>query len=113
MLKGAAVGIVISLVAWLIPLVHVISGSIGSFVGGYMGAKALEEPDALKAMGIGILMGTVIAATAAVIIGAVILIFDLDSFWILAAPAAGAWTAGLGVMGALLGSRSVNNAANF
>ena len=113
MLKGAAVGIVISLVAWLIPLVHVISGSIGSFVGGYMGAKALEQPDALKAMGIGILMGAVIAAAAAAIIGLAILIFGLDSFWILAAPAAGIWTAGLGMMGALLGSRSVNNEANF
>ena len=113
MLKGAVVGIVISLVAWLIPLVHVISGSIGSFVGGYMGAKALEEPDALKAMGIGILMGIVIAAAAALIIGIAILILDLDFFWILASPAAGIWTAGLGMIGALMGSRSINGEVNL
>lgn len=113
MLKGATVGIVISLVAWLIPIVHVVSGSIGSFAGGYMGAKALESPDALKAMGIGILMGLVIAAASAAVIGIVIVIFGLDSFWLLAAPVAGIWTAGLGMMGALLGSRSVNNEANF
>ena len=113
MIKGATVGIIISLAAWLIPIVHVISGSIGSFVGGYIGAKALESPDALKAMGIGILMGAAIATASAAIIGIGIVIFDLDTFWLLAAPAAGIWTAGLGMIGALLGSRSVRNEAGF
>jgi len=112
-LKGATVGIVISLFAWLVPVVHPISGSIGSFAGGYMGAKALETPEPLKAMTIGILMGAVIGAAGAVIIGIVILIFGLDSFWILAAPVVGIWTAGLGMVGALLGSRSARNEANY
>jgi hypothetical protein len=112
-LKGATVGISIALAAWLIPIVHVVSGSIGSFAGGYIGAKALESPDALKAMGIGILMGAAIATASAAVFGIVILIFDLDTFWLLAAPAAGIWTAGLGMVGALLGSRSAGNEASF
>jgi hypothetical protein len=111
--KGATVGIVISLIAWLIPLVHPISGSIGSFVGGYMGAKALEEPDALKAMGIGVLMGAVIGLASAAVIGIVITIFGLDTFWLALAPVAAVWTAGLGMIGALLGSRSVGSEAGF
>jgi hypothetical protein len=112
-LKGAIVGTLIALGAWLIPLVHVISGSIGSFAGGYIGAKALESPDALKAMGIGILMGAAIATASSAVIGIVILIFSIDTFWLLAAAAAGIWTAGLGTIGALLGSRSAGNEAGF
>ena len=113
MLKGATVGILIALGAWLIPIVHPISGSIGSFAGGYIGAKALESPDALKVMGIGILMGAAVAMASAAVIGIVILIFGIDTFWILAAVAAGIWTAGLGMIGALLGSRSAGNEAGF
>ena len=113
MLKGATVGIVISLIAWLIPAVHPISGSVGSFVGGYMGAKALESPDALKAMGIGVLMGIVIGIVTALVVVIVMAFVDLDSFWLLVAPAFGVWTAGLGMLGALLGSRSAGGEARF
>lgn len=82
-------------------------------MGGYIGAKALEEPDALKAMGIGVLMGLVIGLASAAVIGIVIAIFGLDTFWLALAPAAGVWTAGLGMIGALLGSRSAGSEARF
>ena len=109
MRKGATIGVVISLLAWLIPIVHPVSGSVGAFVGGYMGSKALEAPDPLKALGIGMTMGAVIAVATAGIIGIMVALFGFDTFWLIAAPIAGIWTAGLGMLGALVGSRSVSN----
>ena len=109
MRKGATIGVIISLLAWLIPIVHPISGSIGAFIGGYMGSKALETPDSLKALGIGLTMGVFITTAAASIIGIMVAIFGFETVWLIAAPIAGLWTAGLGMFGALVGSRNASN----
>ena len=109
MRKGATIGVVISLLAWLIPIVHPVSGSVGAFIGGYMGAKALDDPDVFKAVGIGMLMGIVIGIASSMVVSIAIVVFSIDKFWVFVALAAGIWTAGLGMLGAMVGSRSVSN----
>lgn len=106
MLKGALIGVGIAIVGWLIPIAHFVTGPFGPLIGGYIGGQSLENPDEVKAMALGMLMGLFIAALSFLPLAILVAVTDLPG-WLLAIPVgAGVYVAGLGAIGALLGTRS-------
>jgi hypothetical protein len=112
LLKGAAIGAGISLVLWLIPIVHFVAGPLGPFFGGLIaGSMAKARP--LEALGVAALMGIVVGVGMAVVIGT--LLSALEGFGIrlpfrsgpdvaaLFGGALGAYTFLVGSLGAMLG----------
>jgi hypothetical protein len=73
MVKGVLVGFAIMIVLALIPIVHIAGIPFGPFIGGYYGISAAGDSIAspgrkalLFAIGTGILMGVVLAISAAI-----------------------------------------------
>ena len=109
MLRGALVGIGVTWLLILIPIVHFVTALPSPFIGGFVGgsrARALPH----QAWGIGLLMGLFIALPMAGAISSIFLLFVLDGTGTLVfVSVIGALTfiyvGTLGSLGAMLGGR--------
>ena len=106
MLKGALIGVGVAIAGLLIPIVHFVSGPFGPAIGGYIGIQAIEDPTETKAMGLGLLMGLIMAGIGFIPVGILVALSVIDSFWLVAPLAVGVYAAGLGMIGAFLGIRA-------
>ena len=107
MLKGALIGIGITLVGMLPPILHFVTGPLGPFIGGFVGGSSVQATPE-KALGIGTLMGLFGILPALVFLATLTLVFDfmsLDNIGVPLILGVGfmAWVGTLGTFGALLG----------
>ena len=112
MLKGALIGVGVAIVGWLIPIAHFVTGPFGPLIGGYIGGQALENPDEVKAMALGLLMGLFMAVIGFLPVGILVALSVIDAIWLAAPLAIGVYVAGLGTIGAFLGTRSARRSEN-
>ncbi len=104
MARAALIGVGISLIGLIIPIVHVITGPLGPLAGGFLAGQSLDSPDELKAIGVGGLMGVFMGLLATPFALGTWLIFDVPAI-VLAIPAmVFVWVAVLGSAGALFGA---------
>ena len=106
MLKGALVGSGIAIVGLLIPIAHFVTGPFGPAIGGYIGGQSLEDPSETKALGLGLLMGFIMAAIGFIPIGVLVTLSIIDTVWLAAPLGIGVYVTGLGMVGAFFGTRS-------
>jgi hypothetical protein len=103
MLKGGIRGFGISILIWMIPIVHFLLGPVSPFIGGFIGAGSIRATPG-QALGIGVVIGSLWAAGPASVV-----LLDLGGdtlqtvfTWI--AVGLGTWATVLGSVGALLAS---------
>jgi len=101
----AALGVTLGLCA--IPVVHFVTGPVSPFIGGFFGGRMLKAYSG-RAMGLGLLMGLVVAGGSGIVIAVIGFLFDVvrgDTrvLVILAATGASLYITVLGAFGALVG----------
>jgi hypothetical protein len=109
--KGALLGLGITLVALIPPIVHFISGPLGPLIGGFIASARTCRGNPRKAVAMGILMGLFMTVAVTIVVVPLSKTSDVlpgnASLMVLIIPiGAGTYTALLGVLGALMGSRS-------
>ena len=97
--------------AFIPPIVHFISGPLGPLIGGFIASARTCHGRPREAVGMGLLMGLFMAIAVAIVVVILTTVFDIlpgnESNIALILPiVAGTYTALLGVLGALMGSRS-------
>lgn len=93
---GAAIACIVTLVAWLPPILHFFTGPVGPAIGGFIAGKQLKLSDREAAI-----MGVLVAVAAGVPI--YLLMNDLISnstFAVIAAVVASLWSGGLSTVAA-------------
>lgn len=109
MLKHALFGFVVSLLCLLPPLVHIVTGPLGPFIGGlFAGSK--HQATTAEAIGIGILMGLfmVLPVFGALAINNMVLSWvEDDLLVIIIGIVILGYTAVLGMIGAMVGGHMV------
>ena len=101
----AALGVTLGLLA--IPLVHFVTGPVGPFVGGFIGGGMLKAHPA-RALGLGLLMGLVVAGVAGIVIFVIgfllqVVTGDIRTLVIVAGAGASLYISLLGTAGAVVG----------
>ncbi len=104
MLRAALIGVGISLIGLIIPVVHVITGPLGPLAGGFIAGQSVDTPDEAKAIGVGVLMGVFMGLVALPFALGTWLIFDVPAVVLYIPAVILAYVALLGTVGALLGS---------
>ena len=106
MLKGALIGIGISILGVLPPVLHFVTGPLGPFIGGFVGGSSARATP-MKALAIGCLMGILGILPTALFLVTMdrFNIFTIDQFNLTLVIGGGfmAWIGALGTLGALLG----------
>ena len=98
MLKGAFIGIGIGVACLLPPILHIVTGPLGPFIGGFVaGTKTRATPQ--QALGTGLAMGLVIATLLSVVLS-----FFVDPGLLrFVGPGLFVYVAALGTTGAMVG----------
>ena len=96
MLKGALIGIGITLVGMLPPILHFVTGPLGPFIGGFVGGSSVRATPE-KALGIGTLMGLFGILPALVFLATLTLVFDFMSLDNIGVPLILGWVLWLGL----------------
>ena len=81
MIKGVLIGFAIVIILAPIPIVHIVGIPFGPFIGGYYGISAVldnRDSPGRKALVFGFWTGLLILVVAAIVVGIVDAIFDLD-----------------------------------
>ena len=111
MIRGAFIGIGVTLLLLMIPLVHFVLGPPGPFIGGFIGGSKAEASPR-QALLLGLLMGLLMGAP----VGLVLLVNSmvptllpagLREVLLLLAVGVMGYTGTLGTLGALVGGRMV------
>ena len=113
MLKHAFMGFGISLACLLPPLIHLVTGPLGPFIGGWFaGSKAEAKPG--QAIGIGILMGffMVLPVVAGLAVNNLVLYWVEDDSLLIIGIVILGYTAVLGTIGAMVGGHMVGRSAS-
>ena len=119
MIRASIIGTGIALLCFLPPILHFISGPLGPFIGGYFAALRVsgKNPTTKEFAYTGLLTGLILACSIIIVGTPVYFLVQtvgdnskavLDSLILLAGISLGIliWALSLGLLGALLGSRS-------
>lgn len=104
MLRAALIGVGISLIGLIIPVVHFVTGPLGPLAGGFIAGQSLDAPDEAKAIGVGVLMGVFMGLVSLPFTLGAWLIFDVPAEVLYISAFILAYVALLGSLGALIGA---------